>query len=343
MTARMVSIAVVTTGDLDELQPDYTTRARQVGQLIAELGCNLITGGGQGGMALVAKGFCETPYRVGQSIGVIPGGVNWSELGHIGEVGALKYSPKSNYPNQWIEIPIYTHLTGREPKSAGSRNIINALSADIVVALAGGKGTQAELELALALPGKPVFVLLDESERIGQLDTKALSPAISHVVTDINQLCELLERAVSVFALNRPTYASLSGVYSTNQSSVHACSMNFPNTCAIRMSEALDKAVSGIKDKFAASGKTLCPHNFMRGAQDLAGVLRRADVFGVHNAGFSKPGQAPDAIKGLRGIVAYMNIPTYLDGQGHIDLWDGTKPVGAAYWNADPIWFWKLN
>lgn len=342
MTARMVSIAVVTTGDTDALPPAYTERAKQVGQLIAELGCNLITGGGQGGMALVAQGFSETPYRVGQSIGVIPGEVNGSGLGHLGETGTLQYSSKSNHPNRWIEIPIFTHLAGREPKSTASINIVNALSADIVVALAGDKGTQAELELALALPGKLVFVLLGESEKIGQLDTKTLSSVSSRIATDINQLRELLERAVSVFALNRPTYASLSGAYSTDPSSVHACSMSFPNTCAIRMSEALDKAVSGIKDKFAASGKTLCPHNFMRGAQDLAGVLRRADVFGVQNAGFSKPGQAPDAIKGLRGIVAYMNIPGY-DGQGHIDLWDGNNPVGDAYWNADPIWFWKLN
>lgn len=342
MTAQMISIAVVTTGDTNTSSPAYIARAKQVGQIIAELGCNLITGGGQGGMALVAQGFSETSYRVGQSIGVIPGEVNWIGSGRLGEVGALQYSPKSNYPNRWIEIPIFTHLAGGEPKSAASRNIINVASANIVVALAGGKGTQAELELALELPGKPVFVLLAANEKAGQLDAKALSGTSSHVVTGIAQLRELLEGAASVFALSRPTYASLREVYTTDPNSVHQCSMSFPNTCAIRMSEALDKVVSGIKDKFAASGRTLCPHNFMRGAQDLAGVLRRADVFGVHNSGFSKPGQAPAAIKGVQGIVAYMNIPGY-DGQGHIDLWDGNNPVGEAYWNADPIWFWKLD
>lgn len=70
--------------------------------------------------------------------------------------------------------------------------------------------------------------------------------------------------------------------------------------------------------------------------------VRRADVFGVQNAGFPKPGQAPAAIKGVQGIVAYMNIPGY-DGQDHNDLCDGNNPVEDAYWNANPIWFWKLT
>ena len=293
-------------------------------------------------MALVAQGFSETPYRVGQSIGVIPGEVNWSESGGLGIVGVLQYSPKNNYPNQWIEIPIFTHLDGKDPKSATSRNIVNVISAHIVVALTGGKGTQAELELALEIPGKPVFALLAENENVGQLDAKALSGKSCHVVTDTKQLRKLLESAVSEFSLTRPTYASLRQAYTTDENSTHQCSMSFPHTCAIRMSEALDKVVPGIKDTFAASGKTLCPHKFMRGAQDLASVLRRADVFGVNNFGFSKPGQAPDAIAGVQGIVCYMNIPGY-EGQGHIALWDGVKPVGDAYWNADPIWFWKLG
>jgi hypothetical protein len=342
MSVRMISIAVVTTGEAQGLSEAFAARAKRVGQLVAELGCTLITGGGQGGMASVAQGFCETPYRVGQSIGVIPGSIDWSQSKQLGEIGALRYSPKHNYPNPWIEVPIFTHQSSGDPKSELSSNIINVASADIVITLAGDKGTQAEVELALELPNKPVFVLLAEGEKIGQLDASALSGGSSHVVTEFDALRALLESAVSLFALKRPTYASLSGVYKTDPNSVHQCTMSFPNTCAIRMSEALDKVVLGIKDKFAASGKTLCPHNFMRGAQDLAGVLQRADVFGVQNAGFSKPGQAPAAIKGVQGIVAYMNIPGY-EGQGHIDLWDGNNPVGDAYWNADPIWFWKLN
>ncbi|WP_422824024.1 T6SS effector amidase Tae4 family protein [Variovorax robiniae] len=118
--------------------------------------------------------------------------------------------------------------------------------------------------------------------------------------------------------------------------------MQFPNTCAIRMSEALEKTVPGIMQKFAASGLNLCPHDFMRGAEDVAVVLRRADVFGKFDAGFSNPGSAPARLSGETGIVAYINIPSF-PGQGHIDLWDGSAPVRSAYWDADPIWFWKLS
>lgn len=108
------------------------------------------------------------------------------------------------------------------------------------------------------------------------------------------------------------------------------------------MSEALDRVVPGIRQKFAESGVNLCPHNFVRGAEDLASILRRADVFGVYDAGFSSPGTAPPAVQGRTGVVAYINIPDF-SGQGHIDLWDGRGPVGSAYWSADPVWFWTLN
>lgn len=343
MSARMISIAVVTSGDAQTLPGSFVKQAKSVGQLVAELGCNLITGGGQGGMTSVAQGFCETPNRVGRSIGIIPGRVDWGQSARLGEIGHLQLSPKNGYPNPWIEIPIFTHLSGADPKGDTSRNIINVASADIVIALKGGQGTQAEFELALSIPHKPVFVFLVEGEKVGQYDSKVLSETHERVVTEFNELRTLLEKALIPFSLARPAYSALSGVYKTNPSSVHRCSLEFPNTCAIRMSEALAQVVPDIKLKFAASGKTLCPHQYMRGAQDLAGVLRQADIFGIYNAGFTAPGEAPNAIKGVKGIVAYMNIPTYPDGQGHIDLWDGENPVGSAYWAADPIWFWKLN
>ncbi|WP_166878636.1 hypothetical protein [Massilia mucilaginosa] len=46
------------------------------------------------------------------------------------------------------------------------------------------------------------------------------------------------------------------------------------------MSEALAQVVPGIKDKFKTGGVNPCPHDFVRGAGDLAGVLRKAEVFG---------------------------------------------------------------
>jgi predicted Rossmann-fold nucleotide-binding protein len=41
--------------------------------MVAELGCDLLTGGGYGAMEIVARSFCETPGRSGRPIGVIPG------------------------------------------------------------------------------------------------------------------------------------------------------------------------------------------------------------------------------------------------------------------------------
>ncbi|KHD08374.1 hypothetical protein PN36_33895 [Candidatus Thiomargarita nelsonii] len=119
----------------------------------------------------------------------------------------------------------------------------------------------------------------------------------------------------------------------------HSCSLVFPNTCAIRMSEALVAAESALLNHFKTSGKNICPHGYVRGAQDLASILR--NVWGKHDLGWVTPGSKPKNITGKRGVICYMNIPGY-SGQGHIDLWNKTAPVGQAYWKASPIWFWKL-
>src|SRR5687767_11280931 len=76
---------------------------------------------------------------------------------------------------------------------------------------------------------------------------------------------------VELFAITRPSYATLATSY--NCSGTHACSMTFPNTCAIRLSEALVSTTASWTSVFRASGKNLCPHHFVRGAQDLGGIL----------------------------------------------------------------------
>jgi len=124
----------------------------------------------------------------------------------------------------------------------------------------------------------------------------------------------------------------------------HTCSMHFPNTCAIRMSEALVKTNKEFLDAFKKSGKNVCPHGYIRGAQDLAAVLAKA--FGTRTHGWNAQpayNSAPANAKGLEGIVCYMNIPSYPEGQGHIDLWEGDGPVGDEYWNAKTIWMWELT
>ena len=138
----------------------------------------------------------------------------------------------------------------------------------------------------------------------------------------------------------RPSFASVRKHYPTSRT--HSCSMTFPNTCAIRMSEALVAASPRLLDAFKRSGKNRCPHDFVRGAQDLAAILASPTVFGTRDHGWEKPGTAPKKIEGLTGIICFMNIPSF-GGQGHIDLWDRNGPIGAAYWDASPVWMWELQ
>jgi hypothetical protein len=110
------------------------------------------------------------------------------------------------------------------------------------------------------------------------------------------------------------------------------------------MSEALVKTDKGFVDLFKKSGRNVCPHGYIRGAQDLAAALAGPHGWGRRDLGWSSQpnGTPPTTAHGVKGLVCYMNIPTY-HGQGHIDLWDGKGPVGDEYWDAETIWLWKLQ
>jgi uncharacterized protein (TIGR00725 family) len=131
-----------------------------LGKWIAASGFHLLTGGGSGVMQAVSKAFVQTENRQGLSIGIIPG-----------EIKNDQYNSLPNYPNPWIEIPVFTHLplSGTQGKSAMSRNHINILSSDFIVVLPGSTGTISEVELALKYK-KPVvgfykdFVLLEKQK-----------------------------------------------------------------------------------------------------------------------------------------------------------------------------------
>lgn len=140
-------------------------------------------------------------------------------------------------------------------------------------------------------------------------------------------------------SVKRPKFKTVLANYKT--SGTHSCSMHFPNTCAIRMSEALVAAEPKLLAIFKNSIKNTCPHGYVRGAQDLGAILARAGVFGKRDFGWERPGSAPSSISAVSGVVCFMNIPNF-SGQGHIDLWKRRGPVGSAYWSASPIWLWKL-
>lgn len=90
-------------------------------------------------MAAVSRAFLSVPEKKGLTIGVLPGG----ECGRI--------DVERDYPNAWVELPIYTHLpfSGTRGTEPLSRNHINVLSSDVLIALPGSHGTASEVQLAV--------------------------------------------------------------------------------------------------------------------------------------------------------------------------------------------------
>jgi len=133
--------------------PDYPELTEPLGRLIAGLGHHLLTGAGGGVMAGVSKSFFDFKKRKGVVLGIIRADPNWAER--------QKHNPpdyKPNKVNDWVEIPIYTQLP-LSSADLNSRNHINALTSDVIIALPGGKGTESEVELALKY-GTPVIFFL---------------------------------------------------------------------------------------------------------------------------------------------------------------------------------------
>jgi predicted Rossmann-fold nucleotide-binding protein len=130
----------------------------ELGQLIAALGFDLLTGAGQGVMGAVSRAFFETSPRKGIVIGVVPALVTPLEALEHRTSSRVEYAPLAGYPNEWVELAIFTHLpdSGPDGTLGSSRNHINVLSADAIVALPGQEGTEAEAWLAVQY-GVPVI------------------------------------------------------------------------------------------------------------------------------------------------------------------------------------------
>ena len=140
--------------------------ARPLGELIAARGWHLLTGGGRGVMAEVARAFCGVPERAGLSIGVVRSDGYPLVDEHSGE---RFYRPGP--VNRWVEVPIMTHLP-LSSQAFESRNHINVLTSDAVVALPGGFGTLSEVHLTLQY-GKPVILYLGEPAAGWTIDGKS--------------------------------------------------------------------------------------------------------------------------------------------------------------------------
>jgi len=140
-------------------------RCAELGRLIAQLGFDLLTGAGRGVMEAVSRSFVETTPRAGIAIGIVPATVTPLDALERRRAAPIAYTPPDGYPNRWVELAIYTHLpdSGGEGTLRTSRNHINVLSADAIVALPGQEGTESEVWLAMQY-GVPVIAFGDYRE-----------------------------------------------------------------------------------------------------------------------------------------------------------------------------------
>ncbi|HVH25277.1 MAG TPA: hypothetical protein VM818_00910 [Vicinamibacterales bacterium] len=142
----MATLSARTVGVMGSGSAEHEDYAGPVGEALAELGVNLLTGGGGGVMTAVSRAFTARRDRRGICIGIIPCASETDRM-----------TPRAGYPNQFIELAIYTHLpySGRLGMHDLSRNHINVLSCAAIVALPGEEGTATEVSLAQQY-GKPV-------------------------------------------------------------------------------------------------------------------------------------------------------------------------------------------
>jgi uncharacterized protein (TIGR00725 family) len=118
-----VQVSVIGSGS------EHEERAAEVGRLLAERGCTIVTGGGGEVMAAASRGAKEAG---GTTIGILPGEYR---------AGA----------NAWLDHVVVTGI-------GHARNLAVVASGDAVVAIGGSWGTLAEIGFARRL-GRPVVIL----------------------------------------------------------------------------------------------------------------------------------------------------------------------------------------
>jgi len=149
----------------------HEPRSTTLGAWLATEGVHLLTGGGGGVMAAVSRAFHAVPERRGLVIGILPGDP----------------APPPGYPNRWVEIAIHTHLplSGTHGTDPMSRNHLNVLSSDLLIALPGSAGTASEVTLATRYH-KPLIAHLTDRNEIPNL------PSDTHIEPTLEGLRQFL-------------------------------------------------------------------------------------------------------------------------------------------------------
>lgn len=124
---------------------EWEDAAEEVGRLLAERGCTVVTGGLGEVMAAAHRGAKEAG---GTTIAILPGEAR-------------------DAANAWADHVVVTGI-------GHARNLAVAASGDVVIAVGGSYGTIAEMALALRL-GRPIVALAGAPEIDGAI--RATSPA----------------------------------------------------------------------------------------------------------------------------------------------------------------------
>ena len=159
----------------------HEERARTLGRWLAGQGVHLLTGGGGGVMTAVSRAFSEVQTRRGLVIGIVPSATPGEDS-----------EPRHGYPNPWVELTVFTHLhmSGHSGTDPMSRNHINVLSSNVLVALPGGAGTASEVSLALRY-GRPVVAYLRARDEIPDL------PAEVRAESDLERVKEFVREKIA--------------------------------------------------------------------------------------------------------------------------------------------------
>lgn len=158
---------------------EWAAFAEPLGAWIAANGHDLLTGGGNGVMLAAARAFAGTPGRRGRCIGVLPSRPD----------PGRGFVPPPGYPNPFIDLTVLTPFQRKGPDAppdALSRNHVNILTSQIIVALPGRHGTLDEVRLALAF-GKPVIGFgpdLEFRDMPAELRTTGDFAAVAAFITD---------------------------------------------------------------------------------------------------------------------------------------------------------------
>ena len=150
-TAMVIQVAVVGSGG------EWEALAEEVGRLLAERGCTVVTGGLDEVMAAAHRG---AKAAGGATIAILPG-----------EDRAAA--------NPWADHVVVTGI-------GHARNLAVAASGDAVIAVGGSYGTIAEMALALRL-GRPVIALPGAPVVEGVLSAATPAEAVELALRDLGQ------------------------------------------------------------------------------------------------------------------------------------------------------------